>query len=175
MEKIKPGKKDFKKFEDFCEEFVNTIFQDGIEKVIPQKRGNKNLYRYDLISSVKEDPKSFWKFIYEKYNSWFIIFECKNYNEKITQEQIYLTEKYLFNTTLRNVAIMLTRKGLDKNALLASQDILKEHGKLILVLDDKDISQLSNIYDEYKLDKNKPSPSSYLLAKTKDFLLNIDK
>lgn len=175
LESIKPGKKDFKKFEDFCEEFVNTIFQDNIENVIPQRRGNKYLFRYDLISSIKEDPKSFWKFIYEKYNSWFILFECKNYNEKITQEQIYLTERYLYSTTLRNVAIILTRKGLDKNALLATQDILKEHGKLILVLDDNDIVELSNIYEDYKTEKITYSPSSYLLAKAKDFLLNIDK
>lgn len=175
LNNIKPGKKDFKKFEDFCEEFVNTIFQDSIDNVKVQRRGNKNLYRYDLVSAVKEEPKSFWKFIYEKYNSWFILFECKNYNEKITQEQIYLTERYLYSTTLRNVAIILARKGLDKNALLATQDILKEHGKLILVLDDNDIIKLSNIYDDYKTDKNNPSPSNYLLAKAKDFLLNIDK
>ncbi len=175
LKNIKPGKKDFKKFENFCEDFVNTIFQDSIDKVKPQKRGNKNLYRYDLISSIKEEPKSFWKFIYEKYNSWFILFECKNYNEKITQEQIYLTERYLYSTTLRNVAIILTRKGLDKNALLATQDILKEHGKLILVLDDNDIIELSNIYEDYKTEKITSSPSSYLLMKAKDFLLNIDK
>ena len=81
----------------------------------------------------------------------------------------------MYSTALRNVAIIITRKGLDTNALLATQDILKEHGKLILVLDDNDIINLSNIYENYKIDKNNPSPSKYLLAKAKDFLLNIDK
>lgn len=158
------------KYEVFCKRFVSTIFQNNIDVPKSQVTNNKGMHRFDIIASLKDNPASFWKFIYEKYNSCFILFECKNYREQIGQEQIYLTEKYLFDKALRNVAIIFTRAGADKNAHLATQDILKEHGKLILILEDKDIEKLEEYFDNENL-----SPSEYLLEKTKAFLMDINK
>ena len=169
---IKAGKTDFRKYEVFCKNYVETIFISNIDHITEQKTSNKNLYRYDLVASIKDDPNKFWKFIYDKFNSCFILFECKNYRKKISQEQVYLTERYLYNTALRNVAIILTRKGADKHATLAAQDILKEHGKLILILDDNDIKKMEQLYNGNEKDY---SPSDYLLDKAKEFLLNLDK
>lgn len=169
---IKAGKTDFHKYEVFCKDYVETIFISNIDHVTEQKTSNKNLYRYDLVASIKDEPNKFWKFIYDKFNSCFILFECKNYEKKISQEQIYLTERYLYSTALRNVAIILTRKGANRHAILAAQDVLKEHGKLILILDDNDIKKMENLYNGSEKDY---SPSDYLLDKAKDFLLNLDK
>ena len=172
---IPEGKNNFGDYEKFCEKLVTTVFQDNLEDPITQKINNQALYRFDLVSALKENPCSFWKFIYDKFNSCFILFECKNYSDKITQNEIYTTERYLYNNALRNVAIVFSRKGMDKNANIACQSILKEHGKLILVLNDDEVIKLINTYFEKLDDDTKISPSDILFQKAKDFLLNLDK
>lgn len=175
LHEIQTGQKHAGEYEKFCEKLVSTIFQDSIENLTEQKVNNQGLYRFDLIGSLKEDPKSFWKFIYDKYNSCFILFECKNYDGQITQNEIYSTERYLYNNALRNVAIIFTRKGVDKHGDLAAQGILKEHGKLILIFNDEDIIRLIDAYNDKKADETKPSPSDIVFARAKEFLLNLDK
>lgn len=167
---IAKGRRSFSKYESFCQKFISTIFQNNIDAPKSQLINNKELFRFDIVAALKSDPESFWKFIYDKFNSCFILFECKNYQEQIGQEQIYLTEKYLFDKALRNVAIIFTRVGADKHARLSVQDILKEHGKLILILEDEDIHNLEKCYYDENL-----SPSEYLMDKTKELLMEIDK
>ena len=175
LKAINKGKQHFSKYENYCKKVVDIIFSANIEKTIPQKTNNSGLYRFDLVASLKDNPESFWKFIYDKYNSCFILFECKNYKEKITQSQIYTTERYLYNNALRNVAIILTRRGIDENGIKACQDALKEDGKLILVLNDEDIINCIKAYNDRIKDPTCMSPSDLLLKKAKDFLLNLDK
>lgn len=170
LKSIARGRRSFSKYESFCQKFISTIFQNNIDAPKSQLINNKELFRFDIVAALKSDPESFWKFIYDKFNSCFILFECKNYQEQIGQEQIYLTEKYLFDKALRNVAIIFTRVGADKHARLAVQDILKEHGKLILILEDEDINNLEKCYYDENL-----SPSEYLMDKTKELLMEIDK
>lgn len=172
---IKQGRENFSEYEKFCKRFLEKVFENSIGEIVEQRKNNEDSYRFDLIASIKSEPKSFWKFIYDKYNSLFILFECKNYAEPISQEQIFLTERYLYNNALRNVAIILTRTGATKNAIKATQDILKEHGKLILVLNDNDLKFLEKCFLDNSQNTNLPSASDFLMGKTKDFLLNLGK
>ena len=175
LHEIQSGKKYAVAYEKFCKNLVSIVFQDSIENITEQKITNHGLYRFDLVASLKEDPKNFWKFIYDKFNSCFILFECKNYGKKITQGEIYSTERYLYNNALRNVAVIFSRKGMDKNAYTACQGILKEHGKLVLVLNDEDIIDLIDAYNGELVNGIIETPSSILFAKAKEFLLNLDK
>ena len=175
LEQIPCNRDNFINYERFCTKYISQIFKNNIDKPKTQKTNNQGLYRFDIIASIKKDPDSFWKFIYDKFNSCFILFDCKNYSDKITQNEIYMTERYLYNNALRNVGIILSRKGGDVNANKACQGILKEHGKLILILNDEDLKEMSDLYDKYTKDPNKSSPSDYLFMKAKEFLLNLDK
>ena len=175
LEEIPCNRENFVKYENFCIEYISKIFKNNIEEPKTQRTNNQGLYRFDIVASIKKDPDSFWKFIYDKFNSCFLLFDCKNYSDKITQNEIYMTERYLYNNALRNVGIILSRFGGDKNANIACQGILKEHGKLIFILDDKDLKKISDIYDKFSKDPNEFSPSDYLFMKAKEFLLNLDK
>ena len=62
----------------------------------------------DLLCGLK-GSSTFWRILIEHYNSRFIVFEYKNYKEEINQNNIFVTEKYLFNSALRNVAIIISR------------------------------------------------------------------
>ena len=175
LNQITPGKNDAKKYEKFCEKLVEEVFNNNIGSITPQQTNNDGLYRFDIIASLKEQPKSFWKFIYDKYNSCFILFECKNYSEEITQKEIYLTERYLYNNSLRNVEVIFSRKGMSDSAYTACQDVLKEHGKLILVLNDKDVTNLIDAYNGKPVDNIIVSSDDILFTKAKKFLMDLRK
>ena len=103
------------------------------------------------------------------YHSLFIVFEFKNSSKALPQNWIYTTEKYLFSAALRNVTIIISRKGFSKNALAAADGCLKEHGKLILDITDYDLEKMINI----KVDGEEPA--DYLLGKLEERLMKIGK
>lgn len=43
--------------------------------------------------------------------SRYVIFEFKKYSEKITQKEVITTERYLYPSALRTVAILISPKG----------------------------------------------------------------
>ena len=97
------------------------------------------------------------------------MFEFKNYKDLISQNLIYISEKYLYSPALRNVAFIISRKGFDRNAKKAAKGCLIEHGKLILELKDDDLLCMLNLKD------NGQEPSDYLMEKVEDLLMGISK
>ena len=108
-----------------------------------------------------------WQMLVQHYNSHFVVFEFKNYSKEIEQNLIYITEKYLFDAALRNVAIIISRKGFSKSAKFAAEGCLKEHGKLILSITDEDLVEMLKIKNDEAAD--------YLLGKLEEFLMGISK
>lgn len=108
-----------------------------------------------------------WQMLVQHYNSHFVVFEFKNYSKEIDQNLIYITEKYLFDAALRNVAIIISRKGFSKSAKFAAEGCLKEHGKLILSITDDDLVKMLKLKSDEAAD--------YLLEKLEEFLMGISK
>ena len=143
LENIIAGKKNVQKYEKFCADILKYLFNDTLSLWEEQQKSNDDLFRFDLICKIKNNINNeFFNTIENYFSSKYIIFEFKNYIEKITQKEVYTTEKYLYKTALRTVAILLTRNGVDKNGMKAIKGILRETGKLIIVLDDNDIKQM---------------------------------
>ena len=122
----------------------------------------------DIVCALK-DAGSFWRLIRHHYNSHFIVFECKSYEGLLDPNLVYTTEKYLFSAALRNVTIIISRKGFSPNASLAAEGCLKEHVKLILSVTDKDLIQMlkKKIAGE--------DPADYLIDRLEETLLPIGK
>ena len=99
-----------------------------------------------------------------------IVFEFKNYEDKITQKEIYTTEKYLYAKALRSVAIIVSRKGADENALAAAKGCLRESGKLILCLSDEDLKELLRIKE-----KDEQPTAEFFEAMLDDLLIHLEK
>ncbi|WP_038490995.1 hypothetical protein [Collimonas arenae] len=102
-------------------------------------------------------------------HSRYILFEFKNYREKIKQGQILTTEKYLLEKGLRKVAIVLSRRGADENAFKMTQGAMRESGKLILVLDD---DQVCNLLESRQRGDD---PSDLLFDMADKFLLGLPR
>lgn len=143
LETIIAGKKNAQQYEKFCVDILKYLFNDTLSLWEEQQKSNDDLFRFDLICKIKNNINNeFFNTIENYFSSKYIIFEFKNYIDKITQKEVYTTEKYLYKTALRTVAILFTRNGVDKNGIKAIKGTLRENGKLIIVLDDRDIKQM---------------------------------
>ncbi len=166
LENCPEGIKDNKKFEKICTDIINYLFGTEFFQTDTQHKTNDKLFRMDMICSLKGTTE-FWKFLMQFYNTKFVVFEFKNYSEQIDQNIIFIASKYLFPEALRNVAFIISRHGLHKNAELIINSKIKNEKKLIISLTDEDLL----IMLAYK--SNGQDPSDYLLAKVEKMLMSL--
>ena len=155
-----------KEYEKICAEIISYLFKNEFSQFSEQYSTKDDMFRMDIICGLK-GTVAFWKFLINYYNTKFVVFECKNYSHKIEQNLIYVTDKYLFNPVLRNVAFIISRKGFSANAQKAALGILKEQGKLILDLNDLDLEIMIKAKADGK------EPSDYLLDKVEKLLMSV--
>ena len=155
LNNIEPGKNECadKKYEKLCTDIIMYLFADEFGKIYKNSHTKDNMFKMDLICTLK-GKNDFFKILVEHYNTRLLVFEFKNYEDEISQNLIYTTEKYLYNASLRNVAIIISRKGFSNNAYRASVGTLTENNKLIMDLTDNDLINMikmkvlgENIFD----------------------------
>lgn len=157
-------------FEVICRKMLENIFSDDLALWKEQQTSNQDLYRFDLLCRIKDgNQKTFWGILERYFNSKYLVFEFKNYADKVTQKEIYTTEKYLYAKALRSVGIIIAANGYDENACWAAKGSLRENGKLIVLLDAEDLIQMNQM----KIAQD--DPSDYLLEKLDDLLSNLEK
>ena len=174
LKECKIGKKHSAEFENICEEIVRYLFETNyFSRLTKQHKTKDEHFRMDLIGALKinqnreESIHPLWQMLVQHYNSHFVVFEFKNYSKGIDQNLIYVTEKYLFNAALRNIAFIISRKGFSKSAKFAAEGCLKEHGKLIIDITEDDLVKMVELKSDEAAD--------YLLEKLEKFLMGISK
>jgi hypothetical protein len=126
------------------------------------------LNRFDLICRLKPTTE-FWTFLINHLNSRYILFEFKNHSGPIKQGQILTTEKYLLDRGLRKAALIFTRKGADKDAKKMAQGAMREHGKLILIVNDENLCAMLHMKDRGE------DPTDNLFEIADQFLLTLPR
>lgn len=170
LENCVPGKAGFRDFEKICTDILKATFNDQLTLWKEQKTSNNNLYRFDLLCRIKDSHNStFWNIVERNFFSKYVVFEYKNHRSQIKQEQIYTTEKYLYSKALRTVAIVVSQHGADANAQWAAKGAFRESGKLILLIDAKDLE----IMLKMKLEGD--DPSELFLEKLDNLLMELEK
>lgn len=168
------GKKYSSDYENVCEKIIRALFEANyFNRLTRQHKTKDESFRMDLIGSLKINQSSeesmhpLWQMLVQHYNSHFVVFEFKNYSKEIDQNLIYITEKYLFDAALRNVAFIISRKGFSKSAKFAAEGCLKENGKLILDVTEEDLIKM--------LEAKSDEAADLLLVKLEEFLMGISK
>jgi hypothetical protein len=164
---IPPGK-DATNFEKKCEEILKYLFDIDLTGWNAQNSTDDALHRFDLIARIISQ-NDFWRFIARDFKTRYVIFEFKNYTDPIKQGQIYSTEKYLYTTALRSFAIIISRKGADKNATTAMKGSLRENGKLIICL------SIIEICEMLKMKDNGDDPNTFLSEKIDKILMQLSR
>lgn len=174
LENCEPGTASSREYENICEDVLRYLLEANyFNRLTSQHKTTDKHFRMDLIGSLKisqnndESMHPLWQMLVQHYNSHFVVFEFKNYSEKIDQNLIYITEKYLFDAALRNVAFIISRKGFSDAAKFAAEGCLKEHGKLILDVTQDDLIKM--------LESPGNNPADHLLEIMEDFLMGISK
>lgn len=169
----KSNSKSFVEYENLCTSALKLLFSDSLSIWKKQQKSNNDLFRFDLICKTKADVKDdfFWT-INNYFNTRYIVFEFKDYKKKISQSEIYTTEKYLYDKALRKVAIIISNYGEDKNAKIAIKGVIREQGKLIISLSNRDmITMLEKFYENYDAEP----VLNYLSAKLDELLIELEK
>lgn len=170
MALCKAGKPMAREYEVICHKLLENIFSEDLALWNEQQKSNNELYKFDLLCRIKDgNQKTFWSIIERFFNSKYVIFEFKNYNNPITQKEIYTTEKYLYSKALRSVGILIAANGYTENAYWAAKGCLRENGKLIILLETSDLIEMNKMKNDLE------DPSNYLLNKLDKLLLELEK
>ena len=168
---IPPGQEQFQKYESFCTDILQYILGDYLSLWEAQSRTDDGLHRFDLCCKIKSGVnQDFFDTVRQHFNTKYIVFEFKNYSQEITQKEIYTTEKYLYETALRKVAIIISRQGIDNHALQAIKGSLRENGKLILTLSDRDLLKMADVKE-----KGDREPAELLSEMLDNLLVHLEK
>lgn len=171
LSNIEPGKESFREYEDVCVEILKYVLGDYLTLWKKQQSSNDGLYRFDLCCKIKSGTnQEFFDTIKNYFNTKYIVFEFKNYKDAIGQKEIYTTEKYLYEKALRKVAIIISRKGADDQAMKAVKGSLRETGKLIICLSDQDLLDMINIKKE-----GEQEPADLLVNLLDELLVHLEK
>ncbi len=164
-----PGKAGWQPYEDLCEAAFKLLFGKHITSWNRQNRTDDGLNRMDLIGRIQTTDDSFWADIARDFRARYVVFEAKNHKKPIKQGQVLTTEKYLFTTALRPVAIIVARGGASAHATQTAKGSLREHGKLILTLSLADLCSLLKSYDRGE------SPENLLFEKLDEMLMSLGR
>jgi hypothetical protein len=167
------GRGDSSKYEKTCVSIIEYLFKEDVTLGEPQFGTDEGLFRFDMICKIKRNisEDNFFYMIENFFATKYVIFEFKNYENKIKQGEIFTTEKYLYATALRKVAIIFAREGVDENGQKAIRGILRESGKLILVVNNKELKTML----ELKNSNNEKKPLDILTDKLDELLMKLDK
>jgi hypothetical protein len=165
---VKPGKKDWATYEGVCADVLRYLFPNDLQGWYKQKRTDDGLNRFDFVCRMHATTE-YWHFLIVHLNSRYVVFEFKNYTQMIEQGQILTTEKYLLERGLRRVAIIFSRKGANKDAVRMTQGAMREHGKLMLVLNDDMICKMLHMKERGE------DPTDFLFELADDFLLSLPR
>jgi len=168
---IAPGTEHFSEYESVCVDILKYVLGQYLTLWRVQEKSNDGLYRFDLCCKIKNDVNhDFFDTIRNYFNTKYMVFEFKNYSKKITQKEIYTTEKYLYEKALRKVAVIISRNGADDHALQAARGCLRETGKLILCLSDNSLMQMIDIKEN-----GEQVPADFLEEMLDNILLHLEK
>ena len=162
------GGADFKAYENAATEALKYALSEHFAAWLTQQGSETRISIYDLIGRISSDH-DFWNTIVTQFHSRYVIFEFKNYTDKIGQGQIYTTEKYLYKTALRATGIIISREGPDENAIAAAKGALREHGKLIINLTTDHLLEMLDLKD------SGDDPTKIIVDLVDDMLMRLER
>lgn len=171
LKRLGTGTDFFVQYENLCVSILKYTLGEYLTLWKQQSGTEEGLHRFDLCCKIKNGvTQDFFDTICRYFATKYIVFEFKNHKGMISQHEIYTTEKYLYEKALRKVAIIISREGPNENALKAARGSLRESGKLIICLSDKDLINMIEIKKE-----DQKSTGEYLERILDDMLICLEK
>ncbi|MGK5060319.1 hypothetical protein ACQ4WY_25620 [Janthinobacterium sp. LB2P49] len=166
LEVLRPGRENFREFEDLCVEILNYVFIPHLGIPSVQSRSEDCLDVRDAVLPIASDH-TFWQEIKQICSTRSMIAEFKNYSERIRQREVESIQQYLYAKARRMFGVLCSRSQPSQSAVLARRRAWIEADKLILFLSDDEIKDLirAKSYGE--------NPTDVLDAQLKEFFLRL--
>jgi len=166
---ISPGRIMATDFENACIDALKYLFENDLHGWYVQSRTIDSLHRRDLVCRILANSSEVWRVMLEDLKSRYVIFEFKNYSTPITQSEIITTERYLYPSALRKVAIVISQQECADSAKAVIAGAMREHGKLIIHLSVHELTDLLIAKDSGS------DPNIYLFERVDEFLLGLGR
>ena len=138
---IKAGTRQWRVYEDYCEELLNFLFVPPFSPAISQSRDQYNVNRRDLILP-NYAPDGFWRFMRDHYDADYVVVEVKNLRKGPGKNEILQVANYLNPHGTGLFALMLSRHLMDDTARWMCREQWAQNSKMIVSLDDDDVRQM---------------------------------
>jgi Restriction endonuclease len=168
LKEIPNGRPNAYAFESKCIEALKYLFDRDLYGWHEQDDTEDGLHRRDLVCRILPISEV-WELMLTDLRSRYVIFEFKNYSEAISQNEIVTTERYLYPSALRNLAIIISPHGCAKSARRVIDGAMREHGKLILSLTVNELADLLAKKDQGT------DPNVYLFERVDEFLMRLGR
>lgn len=141
LKACKGGKEFWSDYQKLIGQILEHLFCPPLETPISELSDHDGVNRRDWIIPNYAD-QGFWNFVREKYHADYIVIDAKNYKAQISKNQVLQMANYLKIHGAGMFAIVVTRVGADKSALLTIREQWMANRKMILVLNDEDIEAM---------------------------------
>jgi hypothetical protein len=163
---LTPGRRDWAIYQRLCGDIFQYAFCPPLETPISERSNRSGVNRRDYILP-NYATNGFWRFARAKYGADHVVVDAKNNATPLKKESVLQMANYLNEWGCGLFGILATRLGAARSAIEVVREQWIMHKKLILVLDDGDITQIL----EMKGTKSKPE---YLIQqRIEDFRLSI--
>lgn len=147
LEECPPGIENWRRYQDICKEILTYTLVPPLLAPLKEEETEGGIQRRDLIFHIPHEVEGFWKWIMITYSSLAMIVDCKNYSKELKQNNVVITSKYFGPKRLSLFGIIVTRKGLDRNAKKIQKRMWFEDDKMVLCLNDLDLMKMLELKD----------------------------
>lgn len=160
------GKTHWSAFQTLCGDILEYLFSPPLERAISESANESKVNRRDLIFP-NYAKAGFWEFLRNNYVADYVVVDAKNYSNPIKKDQVLQLANYLSRHGTGLFGMLVTRKGASGAALSTRREQWILHNKLILVLDEDDLTQMIEVKDAGR------EPDIVVRQKVEDFRLSI--
>jgi hypothetical protein len=136
-----------KLYEELLYPFLSSVLYPQLDFAASQTRTDSGVLIRDLIF-YNNRSNDFLGLIYDEFGSKQIVFELKNV-KALERDHINQTNRYL-SETLGRFGVIVTRNRVPRAIFQNTIDLWAGQRKCILVLDDSDISMMSELFDSHQ-------------------------
>ena len=125
LESIEPGRSGATQYEQCCQNIIEYLFGEHLLDARPQNRLEDDLNYLDIVYRVNPSHL-FWETLTRDFRARVVVFECKNYSDRLGPLQVYTTERYMSVGALRPICFVLSRLPIHPHAELAAFGAMRE-------------------------------------------------
>lgn len=141
LDQSKPGREHHRKFEQIGEKAVRQLLTDQVQRWSVPVLVEDGLNRPTLI--VRLMPRhDVWTALSEEFGSRYMCVGFINDADPAGQGDVLSAARHLHPKARRSIGILIARNGFDPGARRAAVEMLREHGKLLLLVSLQDLREL---------------------------------